>query len=46
MRIVSVLRGGLERRQSIFIPETFVKVVPTAMYRLRFHHAECSDTES
>lgn len=28
MRIVSRLRGGLERRQSIFIPETFVKVIP------------------
>ncbi len=28
MRIVSGLQGGLERRQSIFIPETFVKVIP------------------
>lgn len=28
MRIVSGLQGGLERRQNIFIPETFVKVIP------------------
>lgn len=28
MRIVSRLQGGLERRQSSFIPETFVKAIP------------------
>lgn len=45
MRIVSRLQGGLERRQSIFIPETFVKVTPLQSTGFIFHHAARSEIE-
>lgn len=45
MGIVSRLQGGLDSCQSHFIPETFAKAIPSAIYRLYFHHVLHSGIE-